>query len=286
MSLRLLLIAAAAFPGLILAQAPLPTKPEAAKPEAAKPEAKKPAGKAAAAGSIATVNGVAVPRARADMLMQQQQGRGMQDNEQTRAMVREELVNREVVAQEAQRAGFAKRPEVQTQLDLARQEIIVGAYIREWVRKNPVNDADVQKEYEKAKADAGEREYKARHILLETEEQAKSMIAELKKGGKFDELAQKNSKDPGSKERGGDLDWNVPQTFDKQFSDAMVKLEKGKYTEAPVRTRFGFHVIQLDDVRPVKFPALADVRPRIQQQLVQNKVEELIRGLRAKAKVE
>jgi peptidyl-prolyl cis-trans isomerase C len=175
---------------------------------------------------------------------------------------------------------------VQTQLDLARQEIIVGAYIRDWVRKNPVSDADVQKEYEKAKADAGEREYKARHILLETEEQAKSMIAELKKGGKFDELAQKNSKDPGSKERGGDLDWNVPQTFDKQFSDAMVKLEKGKYTEAPVRTRFGFHVIQLDDVRPVKFPALADVRPRIQQQLVQNKVEELIRGLRAKAKVE
>ena len=281
MNSRFLLIAALAFPGLILAQAPLPTKPEAAKPEA-----KKPAGKAAAAGSIATVNGVGVPKARADMLMQQQQGRGMQDNEQTRAMVRDELVNREVIAQEAQRAGFAKRPEVQTQLDLARQEIIVGAYIREWVRKNPVSDADVQKEYEKAKADAGEREYKARHILLETEEQAKGMIAELKKGGKFDELAQKNSKDPGSKERGGDLDWNVPQTFDKQFSDAMVKLEKGKYTEAPVRTRFGFHVIQLDDVRPVKFPALTEVRPRIQQQLVQNKVEELIRGLRAKAKVE
>jgi peptidyl-prolyl cis-trans isomerase C len=267
-------------PAIALAQAPLPTKPE---PKAA---AAKPAPKGAAAANIATVNGIKVPKARADVLMQQQQGRGMQDNDQTRAMVREELVNREVVAQEAQRAGFAKRPDVQTQLDLARQEIIVGAYIRDWVRKHPVTDAEVQQQYDKAKAEAGEREYRARHILLENEDEAKAMIAELKKGGKFDELANKNSKDPGSKERGGDLDWNVPQTFDRQFSDAMVKLEKGKYTETPVRTRFGFHVIQLDDVRPVKFPALADVKPRIQQQLVQNKVEELIRGLRAKAKVE
>jgi peptidyl-prolyl cis-trans isomerase C len=291
MNLRFALSMALLVPALALGQAALPTKPEAAKPEAmkpeaTKPEAKKPAAKAAAPGTIATVNGVKVPKARSDMLIQQQQGRGMQDNDQTRAMVREELVNREVVAQEAQRAGFAKRPEVQAQLDLARQEIIVGAYIRDWVRKHPVTDAEVQKQYDKAKAEAGEREYRARHILLENEDEAKAMIAELKKGGKFDELAQKNSKDPGSKERGGDLDWNVPQTFDKQFSDAMVKLEKGKYTETPVRTRFGFHVIQLDDVRPVKFPGLAEVKPRIQQQLVQNKVEELIRGLRAKAKVE
>jgi peptidyl-prolyl cis-trans isomerase C len=270
-------------PAIALAQAPLPTKPE---PKAAAAAAAKPAPTGAAAANIATVNGIKVPKARADVLMQQQQGRGMQDNDQTRAMVREELVNREVVAQEAQRAGFAKRPDVQTQLDLARQEIIVGAYIRDWVRKHPVTDAEVQQQYDKAKAEAGEREYRARHILLENEDEAKAMIAELKKGGKFDELANKNSKDPGSKERGGDLDWNVPQTFDRQFSDAMVKLEKGKYTETPVRTRFGFHVIQLDDVRPVKFPALADVKPRIQQQLVQNKVEELIRGLRAKAKVE
>ena len=112
------------------------------------------------------------------------------------------------------------------------------------------------------------------------------MIAELKKGAKFDELASKNSKDTGSAQRGGDLDWNVPGTFDKLFSDAMVKLEKGKYSEAPVKTRFGYHIIQLDDVRPAKFAALGEVRPRIQQMLVQNKIDELIRGLRAKAKIE
>jgi peptidyl-prolyl cis-trans isomerase C len=271
-------VAALAIPAVTLGQlpekkdkAPLPEK-KAAKPAAGKP--------------IATVNGVPVPQARMDFLMQQQQSRGAPDTEQMRGMVRDELVNREVIAQEAQKSGVAKNPEVQTQLDMARQEIIVSAYLRDWARKHPVTDAEVQKEYDRAKAQHGDKEYRARHILVESEDQAKSIIAELKKGGKFDELASKNSKDTGSAQRGGDLDWNVPATYDKQFSDAMVKLEKGKYTETPVRTRFGFHVIQLDDVRTAKFATLAEVKPRIQQMLVQNKIEELIRGLRAKAKIE
>jgi peptidyl-prolyl cis-trans isomerase C len=203
-----------------------------------------------------------------------------------RTMVRDELVNREVLSQEAQKSGITKNPEVQTQLDMARQEIIVSAYLRDWARKHPITEAEVQKEYDRAKAQHGDKEYRARHILVETEDQATGIIAELKKGGKFDELASKNSKDSGSAQRGGDLDWNVPGTYDKQFSDAMVKLEKGKYTETPVRTRFGFHIIQLDDVRPAKFAPLAEVKPRIQQMLVQNKIEELVRGLRAKAKIE
>ena len=278
MKIRTLAVALLAAPALALAQA----EPK----DGAKPAAKPAAKPVAKAGAVATVNGVAVPRSRMDFMMQQQAARGAADNDQTRAMVRDELVNREIVAQEAQRAGMAKTPEVLTQLDLARQEILVNAYIRDWVRKHPISDDDVQKEYDRAKAQTGDKEYRARHILLETEDQAKGMIAELKKGGKFDELATKNSKDNGTKDRGGDLDWNVPSVFDPQFSEAMVKLEKGRYTEAPVRTRYGFHVIQLDDVRQVKFPALAEVRPRIQQQLVQGKVEELVRGLRAKAKVE
>jgi len=278
MKIRTLAVALLAAPALALAQA----EPK----DGAKPAAKPAAKPVAKAGAVATVNGVAVPRSRMDFMMQQQAARGAADNDQTRAMVRDELVNREIVAQEAQRAGMAKTPEVLTQLDLARQEILVNAYIRDWVRKHPISDDDVQKEYDRAKAQTGDKEYRARHILVETDDQAKGMIAELKKGGKFDELATKNSKDNGTKDRGGDLDWNVPSVFDPQFSEAMVKLEKGRYTEAPVRTRYGFHVIQLDDVRQVKFPALAEVRPRIQQQLVQGKVEELVRGLRAKAKVE
>jgi peptidyl-prolyl cis-trans isomerase C len=227
-----------------------------------------------------------VPQARMDLLMQQQQQRGAPDSEQMRNMVKDELVNREVIAQEAQKTGVSKIPEVAAQIDMARQEIIVSAYLREFARKNPISDADVQKEYERAKAQHGDKEYRARHILVETEDQAKALLAELKKGAKFDDLASKNSKDTGSATRGGDLDWNVPGTYDKQFADALTKLEKGKYTDAPVKTRFGFHIIQLDDVRPAKFATLAEVKPRIQQMLVQTKIEELVRGLRAKAKIE
>jgi peptidyl-prolyl cis-trans isomerase C len=280
--MKIWMYAALLIAGPVLAQPALPTK-EAKKEAKRETAAPKPAAQGA---TIATVNGVGVPRSRQDLLMQQQGGRGMPDNDQTRAMVREELINREVIYQEAQKSGFTKSPEVQTQLDMARQEVVVSAYLRDWTRKHPVTDADVQKEYERAKAQAGDKEYKARHILVETEEQAKSVIAELKRGGKFDELASKNSKDPGSAQRGGDLDWNVPNTFDRVFSEAMVKLEKGKYTEAPVRTRFGFHVIQLDDVRPVKFPALNEVRSRISQQVAQSRIDELVKSLRAKAKVD
>ena len=273
MNPRTLVALALLAPALALAQ------------DAAKPAAKAKA-KSGAKDAIATVNGVAVPKARMDYMMFQQKSRGAPDNDQTRAAVREELVNREVLQQEAERAGFGKKAEVQTQVAMARQEIVVGAYLRDWVQKHPVSDAEVQKEYDKARAQAGEKEYKARHILVDSEDQANKIIAELKQGAKFDELAEKNSKDPGSKDRGGDLDWNVPAAFDKNFSDAMVKLEKGKYTEKPVQTRYGYHVIQLDDVRDTKFPALAEVKPRIQQQLMQHKIEGLVRDLRSKAKVE
>ena len=281
---RLLLATALLFPALAMAQNVLEEKK--AKPAEKGAKAAAPAKPAARGGAVATVNGVAVPQARADFFVQQQMQRGAQDNEQLRHAVREELVNREVVAQEAQRSGVAKNPEVAAQLDIARQDIIVQAYLRDYARKNPITEAEIQKEYDRAKAQHGDKEYKARHILVETEDQAKGVIAELKKGAKFEELASKNSKDPGSAQRGGDLDWNVPGTFDKTFSDAMVKLEKGKYSDAPVKTRFGYHIIQLDDVRPAKFATLGEVRPRIQQVLVQNKIDELIKGLRAKAKIE
>ena len=288
--MKLPVIAAALLmPLAVLAQdkpAATPDNPAAAP---AKPAAK-PAAKAGAAKDkeppVAKVNGVVVPQSYLEFMMTQQRNRGTPDNPQTRLMMRDELVNREIVSQEAQKQGISKDPDVQTQMAIARQEILVGAYLRDYVKKHPVSDADIEKEYERAKGQTGDKEYRARHILVDNEDQAKSLIGELKKGANFSDLAQKNSKDPGSKERGGDLDWNVPAAFDKNFSDAMVKLDKGKFTETPVQTRFGYHIIQLDDVRQTKFPALAEVKPRIQQQLTQQKVEELVRGLRAKAKVE
>ena len=246
----------------------------------------KPAAKPSASGPVATVNGTAIPRARLDYLMRQQLQRGAPDNEQTRAVVREDLINRELVSQAAVRAGTAKKREVQTQLEVTRQEVLVGAYLSDYLRENAVTDADVKKEYDRVREQTGASEYKARHILVESEEEAKRLIADLQKGDKFDELAKKSSKDEGTRELGGDLDWKIPSTLEKPFADAMAALEKGKFTGSPVRTRFGYHVIQLDDVRAVDFPPLAQVRPQIQQRLVRQKVEELVRELRAQAKVE
>jgi peptidyl-prolyl cis-trans isomerase C len=262
------------LPSVALAQ--LPTK-EPAK-AAAKP--------AAATGPVATVNGVQIPRNRLEIVIRQQTGRGAQDSDQLRAQLREALINNELLVQEANRSGIAKKAEVQQQIDLVRQEVVANAVVTEYIRVNPISDSDVQKEYDRAKAQTGDREFKARHILVANEDDAKSVLADLRKGGKFDEIAQKRSLDEGTRPKGGDLDWNVPGNFDKAFADAMVKLEKGKMTDAPVRSRFGFHIIQLDDVRPVNFPPLSQVSQQIQQRLVSQKVDNLIRELRGKAKIE
>lgn len=290
MRTRLLAVAAAAalaLPAQAQDPAAKPAAP-AAKPAApaAKDTAVKPAAKPAATGPVATVNGTAIPRARLDYLVRQQTSRGAPDNEQTRAAVRDELINRELVAQEAARAGTAKKGDVPVQLDMARQDVLVGAYLNDYLRTHPVSDAEVQKEYDNARSQTGATEYRARHILVESADEAKRLIADLKKGAKFEELARKSSKDEGTRERGGDLDWSVPAAFDKAFADAMVKLQKGQITQEPVQSRFGFHVIQLEDQRAVNFPPLAQVKPQIQQRLTRQKVETLIRDLRAKAKVE
>ena len=255
----------------------LPTKPAA-----------KDAAKSAvpATGPVATVNGVAIPRLRLDQVVRQQTARGAQDNEQLRAQVREALINNELLVQEASRSGLTKKPDVQQQIELNRLEVIANAMVADYVRAHPVSDGDIQKEYDRARQQTGDREYRARHILVASEDEAKAVLAELKKGAKFEELAQKRSTDEGTKARGGDLDWNVPGNFDKAFATAMVKLDKGKTTDVPVRSRFGFHVIQLEDQRTVTFPPLAQVKPQIQQRLTRQKVETLLRDLRTKAKVE
>jgi len=241
---------------------------------------------APAEGAVATVNGVPVPQAHMEYLLRQQMSRGAPDNPQTREMVREELINRELIVQEARRTGLADATEVRTQAELASRDAVVTAYVRERLRKQPISEAEIQQEYERVRAQMGDKEYRARHILTDSDEQAKALIAELEKGAPFEELATKHSMDPGSRQRGGDLEWNVPQVFDRAFAEAMVKLDKGRYTKEPVRTRFGFHVIRLDDVRVTRFAPLAEVRQRIQQQLTQSRIDEAVRELRAKAKVE
>lgn len=265
-----------------LVSAPLATMAQTAAPAAAKAA---PATAASGSTKIATVNGVAIPKSRVDAIIKERAAQGMPDNEDMRKAIRDELINREIIVQEATRRGMTKSADMQSQIEMARQAVIVRAYLQDFVKDHPVTEEVVKAEYEKVKAQMGSKEYKARHILVEKDSEAKEIIVKLKKGEKFEELA-KVSKDPGSKDRGGDLDWNTPASYVKPFSDALVKLEKGKYTEVPVQTQFGFHVIQLDDVREVKFPSMDEVKAGLQQRLQQQQLEKVVADLRAKAKIE
>ncbi|MCX7167710.1 MAG: peptidylprolyl isomerase [Rhodocyclales bacterium] len=235
--------------------------------------------------TFATVNGKAIPRVRADALIAGQAAQGQPDSPELRKAVTEELVRREVLTQESLKKGFDKKPEVQGQIDLARQGVLIGAYLNDYVRTHPVTEDQIKKEYEDITAKLGKKEYKARHILVEKEDDAKAIIEKLKKGEKIEDLA-KDSKDPGSKDRGGDLGWANPASFVPPFSAAMTKLEKGKFTETPVKSDFGWHVIQLEDTRELKLPGIDEAKGQIGQQLTQRMVQKHIDDLRAKAKVE
>jgi len=240
---------------------------------------------AMAAAPYATVNGTAIPASRAEAMLNEQRAQGAQDSPQLNEAVREELVRREVLSQEATKKGLEKKSDVQAQMDLAKQAILIRAYLQDYVKTHPVTDAEIRKEYDTIKSRMGEKEYKPRHILVETEDQAKAIITKLQGGSKFEELA-KESRDPGSKDKGGELGWSNPGMFVQPFSDAMVKLEKGKFTTTPVKSDFGYHVILLEDVRDLKAPSFDEVKPQLQQRLQQQKVEAHILELREKAKVQ
>ncbi|MEY2658829.1 MAG: hypothetical protein RLZZ123_1, partial [Pseudomonadota bacterium] len=199
--------------------------------------------------NIAIVNGKAVPKARAEALSQQLIRSGRQITPDIEAQIKEEVIAREIFMQEAQRRGLDANDDFKNQMELARQTILIRELFADEQKKNPVTEADMQAEYDKFVAANGGKEYRSRHILVEKEEQAKALIASLKKGAKFEDLAKKQSKDPGSGANGGDLDWASPGNFVKEFSDAMVALKKGQITDTPVKSQFGFHVIRLDDVR-------------------------------------
>ena len=237
-------------------------------------------------GALAKVNGVTIPQSRADILMKEMAAQGRPDTPQMRDAIRQELINREIVAQEAVKKGLHKRPEVATQIDLQRQAVLINAYLQDYLKAHPVSDDAVKKEYERVKESAGAREYKVRHILVETEDEAKQIIAQVKKGASFEKLAGEKSKDQGSKGRGGDLDWATPARYVPAFGQAITKLKKGQMTEAPVQTQFGWHVIRLDDERPAKFPAFEEAKPQIEQQMRQQTVNKAFTDLRAKAKIE
>jgi peptidyl-prolyl cis-trans isomerase C len=251
--------------------APVALAQDAAKAKAAAPKADAPAAK----GKELYTQGFY------DFMLKQRLAQGQPDSPELQKAVRDELNTRELLVREAKKQGVDKNPAVKTEMDLAAQTVIVRTYMADYLKAHPVSDAALRKEYDQIKSQIGDKEYKVRHILVENEAEAKEIIAALQKGEKFEKLAER-SKDTGSKINGGDLDWNAPANFVKPFSDAMIALPKGKFTTAPVQTQFGWHVIEVTDIREAKVPPFDEVKPQLAQRMQGQVVDAYLKELRAK----
>jgi peptidyl-prolyl cis-trans isomerase C len=259
-----------------LAQAQTATAPNA--PEASAAAADKP---------LAVINGREIPALYGELLKEEIRAQGQPDGPQLDARVRNALIDLELLSRAAIDKGLDKDPRLTALMDIRRKDQLVKAYLNDYLKSHPITDAEVQAMYDEAKAGAAnEMEYRARHILVKTEAEAKKLIAELGKKAKFEDLAKKHSQDPGSAKNGGDLDWADPNNFVKEFAEALTALKKGQYTKTPVKTQFGWHIIRLDDTRKAEIPPLEAVRGEILKQLQQKRVREAVTAVRAGAKIE
>ena len=238
---------------------------------------------AAYAADPATVNGKPIKQSLVDFILKD--APKAQAGDDAKAAVVNKLIAQELLIQEAQKAGLDKRADYITSHDLMTRELLVRTYLQDYVKKNPVDEASIKAEYDKLKAQMGDKEYSAQHILVKTEQEAKDIVARLDKGEDFGKIAKEKSQDPGSKEKGGDLGWFAPAGMVKPFADAVAALQKGKYTAAPVQSQFGWHVIKLNDTRASQPPAYEKVKDGIQQDLQQLQLGKLVNDLRAKAKI-
>jgi peptidyl-prolyl cis-trans isomerase C len=242
---------------------------------------------AAQAQNVAVVNGKAVPKARVDALLKQAVKPGQPVPPELEARARDVTVQQEILSQEAERRGLAATPDFKQQMELVRSRVLVDALRADFEKKNPVTEAEMKAEYDKVKGEAGTgMEYHARHILVEKEDDAKALIAQIKGGAKFEDLAKKSSKDPGSAANGGDLDWANPGSFVPEFSQAMTGLKKGEMTQTPVKSQFGYHIIKLEDTRQAQFPAYEEVKPQLEQRIAQLKLQKFMEDLRKSAKTD
>lgn len=240
----------------------------------------------AMAQNLAVVNGKPVPSSRLTALKQQIERSGRPVNDEVLAQLKEEAIAREVFMQEARKRGLDASEDYKNQIELARQTILIRELFGDFQKKNPVTDAEIQAEYNKFAAANGGKEYRTRHILVESESQAKDLIEQIKKGAKFEDLAKKHSKDPGSGANGGDLDWAPANAYVPEFGKAMAQLPKGELSAAPVKSQFGWHIIRVDDVREAQLPKLEEIKPQIAQQLQQQKMSKFQDDMRAKAKIQ
>jgi peptidyl-prolyl cis-trans isomerase C len=245
-------------------------------------------GNTPATGDIAaTVNGTPISKDSVDKIIGQRMAMGQPDSPETRKAIINQLAMQMLVSQEAIKKNLDKTPEVIDQIKLTQQSILANAFVQDYTKNNPVSDDMLKAEYDKSKAQMSGTEYKARHILVDKEADAKAIIAKLKKNPKlFDSLAKQYSKDPGSKGNGGELGWFDPRGMVPEFGAAVAKLEKGKFTLEPVKTQFGYHVILLEDTRTKQAPTFEQVKPQLAQQVQEQNLKKLLDDMMAKAKIE
>lgn len=239
----------------------------------------------AVAGQV-SVNGVMIPQSHFDAMNKEREASGQASTPEMANAIREELISREVLAQAAKKKGLDKDATVSAQMEMARQAVLIRAFFDDYVKANPISDAVLKSNYDQFVAQMGDKEYKARHILVDKEEDAKAIIASLKRGESFEKIAKEKSKDTGSKDNGGDLDWGPAGRYVPEFGNAMKALQKGQITETPVKSPFGFHVIRLDDVKAMKVPTFDEVKDNLRQRLQQEQVSKLVQELKTKAKID
>ncbi|MDQ8023194.1 MAG: peptidylprolyl isomerase [Moraxellaceae bacterium] len=247
----------------------------------------KPAAAGAGGATIAKVNGQTIPASLGELLIKEQAAQGANPADpQLKAQVREHLIRREVLLQEARKKNMDKDAAIRQRMEYVRDEMLVNSFMEDWAKKNPVTDAQAKAEYDKVAAQAGDTEYQGRHILVATEAEAQAAIKKLQAGAKFEALAKEISTDPGSKDNGGELGWARAGNYVPEFSGALTKLEKGKFTPQPVKTQFGYHIILLEDSRKAQNPSFDELKPRITQALQQQALQKYVADLMSKSKIE
>ena len=247
----------------------------------------KPAAPAVVDVVVATVNGTPISKSSIDMIIHQQDGQKQVDTPEARAAVLNQLVMQTLIADQAIKNGLDKTPAVKDQMAMLKLSVLSNAYIQDYLDNQKPSDDELKAEYERIKASVAGTEYKARHILLESEAEAQAIIDQLKKNpDNFAKLAEEKSLDTGSKANGGELGWFDLKSMVAEFGAAAAKMQKGQISDAPVKTEFGYHVIQLEDSRPIEPPPFDEVKVHLVEAVQQQKLKKQVDDLKASAKIE
>lgn len=239
----------------------------------------------AASDTIATVNGTKIKKQTFEtylkIIQTANSGQPVDPN-----LVLNEMIRIELLYQEALKKKLDKDPELSVRAEIQRKELFANTLLQQSEIAKPVPEEELKKIYDEKIKNANLTEYKARHILVKTEDEAKEIIADLDKGKSFEDLAKAKSIDPGSKDSGGNLEWFGPGQMVPEFSQAVAAMQKGSYTRSPVKSQFGYHIIKLEDTRPATPPSFEDSKKRIIGAVQRQRLEQYLEKLHKAAKIE